>query len=88
MWGRRTGFLYKGSAERGPNSSALEVEVFYGELENYVYTTQYEGRIYKLAGAKNLGWRRTGPDAASGRPGQPAPGARVGDGLSVTTTPR
>ena len=84
VWGRRTGFLYKGSEERGSDSSVIEVEVFYGETENYVYTTQYEGRIYKLVGVKDLGWRRTGPDAASSRPGQPAPGARLSNGVSVT----
>ncbi|HUW81942.1 MAG TPA: hypothetical protein VMZ31_03980 [Phycisphaerae bacterium] len=51
------------------DSSAIDLAVFYGENENIIYTTQFEGRIYKMVGAKSLGYRR--------KAGQPAPGAAI-----------
>jgi hypothetical protein len=60
-------------------SSALDLVAFYGESENVLYLTQYAGRIYKMAGVKNLGWRR--------RAGQAAPGTRLGDGTNITQAP-
>jgi hypothetical protein len=68
-----------GAAE---HSTALELEVYYGgETDNVVYTTQMEGRIYKLVGPKNLGYRR--------RAGQPSAGAKVSGyaGTEVSLNP-
>ncbi|HUW83276.1 MAG TPA: Calx-beta domain-containing protein, partial [Phycisphaerae bacterium] len=87
-WGpfRHDGDLYKDSrdvsgraSEDFADSSALELVAFYGETENVLYMTQYAGRIYKMVGAKNLGWRR--------RAGQAAPDTRLGDGTNITQTP-
>ena len=80
------GDLYKDSRDVSGNrndyfsqSSALELVAFYGESENLLYMAQFAGRIYKMTGVKNLGWRR--------RAGQAAPGTRLGDGTNVTQPP-
>ena len=80
------GALYKDSRDVSgqtydcfSNSSALELAAFYGETENVLYMAQYAGRIYKMTGVKNLGWRR--------RAGQAATGTRLGDGTYVTSSP-
>jgi hypothetical protein len=80
------GALYKDSravsgqaSDYFANTSALELVAFYGEAENVLYLTQYAGRIYKMVGGKNLGWRR--------RAGQAAPGTRLGDGTNITKSP-
>jgi len=71
-----TGTFYQSTVyrtERDPgywaDSSAIDLAVFYGETENIIYTTQFEGRIYKMVGAKNLGYRR--------KAGQPAAGGAI-----------
>jgi len=48
------------------DSSIIDLAVFHGENENIVYAAQFEGRIYKLVGAKNLGYRRLAGQAAAG----------------------
>jgi len=78
-WDRDAGDLYKGSGY-GVDSPMVDLAIYYGmEDENVVYTAQYEGRIYKLTGSKTLGYRRLA--------GQPAPGARIGDGTNITYGP-
>ena len=62
------------------NSSILDLAAYYmDEEETTLYCTQYAGRIYKMTGVKNLGWRR--------RAGQAAPGTRLGDGTYITSAP-
>jgi len=47
-----------GSAAGGAGGTVLDLEVFYGASENVMYTCQFQGRIYKMTGVKDLGYRR------------------------------
>ena len=47
-----------GSGAGGAAGTVLDLEVFYGASENVVYTCQFQGRIYKMTGVKDLGYRR------------------------------
>ena len=47
-----------GSGSAGSSATILDLEVFYGASENLIYTCQFQGRIYKMTGVKDLGYRR------------------------------
>jgi len=61
-----------GSGSAGSNATILDLEVFYGDSENVIYTCQFQGRIYKMTGVKDLGYRRM-----EGQPSHIGVGERV-----------